>query len=166
MYFQGALTLKTIRKFGRYCDIILGIFMITIGFYGILGALKTYKEKRMKRKDLGDLNPQYPSSSPSRDGYLKEDAYIKGSTNIGLIVRANSDLKNVDSNSDVEESYSDTYVKSVHDHTHEHDKALECCRVLPFIDMHDSTTQKIVSFFIGEYTYIYMHGYLCIRIYR
>lgn len=122
--------MKEIRKYGRVCDIILGVFMITIGFYGILGALKTYKEKRMKRRDL----------------------HVKDSANLNLILTPHSELlhcNNENSNPDVEESYTDTYAKSVHDHSiHGHDSC-ECCQILPFIDMHDSTTQKVVSFFIG-----------------
>mmetsp|Transcript_9661 Transcript_9661/g.9447 ORF Transcript_9661/g.9447 Transcript_9661/m.9447 type:complete len:316 (-) Transcript_9661:71-1018(-) len=156
---KGALTLKEIRKFGRFCDIVLGIFMITIGFYGIVGALKTYKQKRMKRSDLGgsvlgDVDPQSSykerdrdgeSTYKERDGYMKEE-YVKESSNVGLVVRSNSDPQY---DSDVEGSFTDTYSKSVHDQVREHEEGFECCQVLPFIDMHDSTTQKIVSFFIG-----------------
>jgi hypothetical protein len=76
---------------------------------------------------------------------MKEE-YVKESSNVGLVVRSNSDPKY---DSDVEGSFTDTYSKSVHDQVREHEEGFECCQVLPFIDMHDSTTQKIVSFFIG-----------------
>ena len=41
-----------LRLFGKYCDSMVGMFMIFIGFYGILGSLKTYTYKKQKRKDI------------------------------------------------------------------------------------------------------------------
>jgi hypothetical protein len=38
-----------LRKLGRYCDLLVGIFMIALGCYGVIGAVKTYNEKRTKR---------------------------------------------------------------------------------------------------------------------
>lgn len=38
-----------LRKLGRYCDLLVGIFMIILGCYGVVGAVKTYNEKRTKR---------------------------------------------------------------------------------------------------------------------
>ncbi len=47
---KGELDLRTM---GRYCDLLVGIFMIALGCYGVLGAIKTYKQKHNKRdRDL------------------------------------------------------------------------------------------------------------------
>ena len=48
LFLKGDLDL---RIFGKYCDSLVGIFMIVIGCYGIVGSLKTYKYKKGKRAD-------------------------------------------------------------------------------------------------------------------
>jgi hydrogenase/urease accessory protein HupE len=40
-----------LRQLGRYCDSLVGIFMICLGFFGILTALRTYRQKVNKRQD-------------------------------------------------------------------------------------------------------------------
>ncbi len=47
---KGELDLRTM---GRYCDLLVGLFMIALGCYGVLGAIKMYREKHNKRdRDL------------------------------------------------------------------------------------------------------------------
>lgn len=47
---KGELDLRTM---GRYCDSLVGLFMIALGSYGIFGSVKTYREKHNKRdRDL------------------------------------------------------------------------------------------------------------------
>lgn len=38
-----------LEKVGRYCDVLVGVFMIMLGMYGTYGALKMYWQKRDKR---------------------------------------------------------------------------------------------------------------------
>jgi ABC-type nickel/cobalt efflux system permease component RcnA len=48
------ITLKgdlDLRELGRYCDSLVGLFMICLGFFGILTALRTYRQKVNKRQD-------------------------------------------------------------------------------------------------------------------
>lgn len=49
---KGDLNLRAI---GRYCDFFVGLFMILLGCYGIVSALKIYEEKRKKRNPDRDI---------------------------------------------------------------------------------------------------------------
>lgn len=56
---KGELDLRTM---GRYCDLLVGLFMIALGCFGVLGAVKTYREKHDKRDR--DLSGAAESSLP------------------------------------------------------------------------------------------------------
>ena len=91
IYLKGEMNLILLEK---YCDTFVGIFMIALGCYGVLGALKIYREKKMKREE----------------------------------VHFSSSFENIGA-----EEYS-----SIMD-----------IKWLPFIDMHEPITQRLVSFLIG-----------------
>lgn len=62
---KGDLDLKTM---GRYCDSLVGIFMIILGCYGVLGALKIQKEKMKKREDAKEKDSD-ATALEKGDGY-------------------------------------------------------------------------------------------------
>jgi hypothetical protein len=45
---KGNLDLRTL---GRYCDVLVGIFMMVLGAFGIFSALKTYNDKGKMKSD-------------------------------------------------------------------------------------------------------------------
>lgn len=168
---KGDLDLRTL---GRYCDTLVGIFMIGLGCYGVLGALKMYREKKAKR------DPDWESSKPSllpgtasvspHHAAEAPTAYSKvhSSSALDRMARVSSKTELDDNtsgvhNDDVEDGRicsafgdSKTATKhAVHDHHdsffHEHGdfNLSEACPFLPNIDMHDPTTQRIISFSIG-----------------
>lgn len=139
-----------LTRIGQFSNTILGIFMITIGFYGVIGAFRTYGEKRLKRDLDVDHTPSY-NDAPIKDSsmpLLPSSIARSGST------RKINDSVHQDKNCSspgVEDGHSCvTYCFGDHDHDHDsHELPSGICRLVPFIDMHDSTTQKIVSFLIG-----------------
>lgn len=38
-----------LRRLGRYCDSLVGVFMLSLGCYGVISAVRSYREKRQKR---------------------------------------------------------------------------------------------------------------------
>ena len=52
IYLKGNLDLHTI---GRYCDFLVGIFMVVLGLYGISESLSVYHERKTKK----DGNTKY-----------------------------------------------------------------------------------------------------------
>jgi hypothetical protein len=134
-----------LTRISLYCNTLLGVFMITIGLYGVVGAFKTYGEKRTKRDlDLDD--------SPSCDAE-KQDA------SSSLLPPSNTRRK---SNEQQAEKCADSNTQEANictkcfatDHDHDHDHGISelsviLCRYVPYVDMHDTTTQKVVSFMIG-----------------
>lgn len=156
IYMKGEMDL---REIGRVSNIILGIFMITIGFYGVVGALKTFGLKRKKRDDLLPSSPSSYSDSSQRD--LNPSGITSSQNGSTTFMRMNSDshISRNDSFSEMEENDKDvdarmhstdcTYSVDCfrgHDHGHDHD--FSNVRI-PLLDMHDTTTQKVVSFSIG-----------------
>lgn len=128
-----------LRKLGRYCDSLVGAFMICLGFFGIITALRTYREKRTKRdKDIKrshDIEDSVPVNESSREKgaspRLTSSKLTINEESTALIDSTSTDL--------------DTY----HDHDHDHLHGLEECQYCVFIDMHDPTTQRILSFAVG-----------------
>jgi hypothetical protein len=61
---KGELDLRT---FGRYCDSVVGIFMVLLGIYGVIGAINTNQEKNLglRKRDLDLTSGKPVSVSPS-----------------------------------------------------------------------------------------------------
>jgi hypothetical protein len=141
-----------LRRIGRFCDVILGIFMIAIGLSGIIGAFKMSAERRKKR-DV-DLPKPSPSSSPppsfsSKDGSSR-DAVASGNATSGTQPANLSYKPNCESSLSVPSKDIETN-DSHHEEFHD-----DCCGLLSpgsssstLIDMRDPLTQKVVSFSIG-----------------
>jgi hypothetical protein len=141
-----------LRKLGRYCDTLVGLFMIAIGWYGVISAFRTYRQKLAKRDS--DLSHKVLSSgSHSNDSgiALVEAGVITSSS-------SKSNIYEQENNKEQERSHLD-------DHHHDHDQdadttsllyhdhhdadvewAASCC---PFVDLHDPYTQRILSFCVG-----------------
>lgn len=122
---KGDLDLRTL---GRYCDLLVGAFMIVLGGYGVIGALKMFREKNKKRDiDLEvDINAIQPQRSPSNET-------VKLVTQDADCFVEKSDWK------DSEDSM-----------FHHHDDGIDSdCESCPFLDMRDPFTQRMVSFSIG-----------------
>lgn len=123
-----------LSRVGRLCNIMLGFFMIAIGFYGVIGALRTYDQKRMKR-DLDICPPSSPLSA-STNGNNK----LKRNNSESLHILA------TDSLSEGEEEQGGLHTSGNIYHKEDEDLATMW---LSHFDMNDATTQKIVSFAIG-----------------
>ncbi|RYG99226.1 hypothetical protein EON65_50490 [archaeon] len=123
-----------IRQLGRYCDSLVGLFMIVLGVYGVMNALKMHREKQTKR----DVDIVLSSI---------EKAIVKNDSD-SLILSSEQDSRPL-----VGSAKSRTPSLSNMDwlgvHVHEHENIAQECPILSFIDMNDPTTQKILSFCIG-----------------
>ena len=124
---KGNLDLKSI---GRYCDCLVGIFMIVLGSYGVLDALKIYREKYNKRDN--DLSS--PKSTKSNNNYT--------STSTSISTELDSNYSN---NNKQYTSINITHNDDDHMHTIDFNEYT----LLNCIDMRDPTIQRIVSFSIG-----------------
>jgi len=141
-----------LRRLGRYCDFIVGMFMIALGCYGVLGALKMYREKRNKR-------------DPDLKGDLKDLGTLEGgNTHPDASTSTIDRLINVESDSELDDPTGSAKGTGMgmgmgmgmsgpapydHDHHDHHRDLIEACPLVPFIDMHDPSTQRIISFSIG-----------------
>jgi ABC-type nickel/cobalt efflux system permease component RcnA len=142
-----------LRKLGRYCDLLVGLFMICLGGYGVVNAIRVYREKRQKR----DCDTRYDN-----DDHEKNNS----STNLVELVsnvNANSSLQPLSPTSSTSAGYKQrlSNEESIlleqehihHDHEHDDDDdhhiIEECGNTCPFINMQDPTTQKLLSFSIG-----------------
>jgi hypothetical protein len=128
-----------LRRIGRFCDAILGAFMITLGCYGIVSAVNMYREKSSKR-DSDLSSAQYPLKKS-----LSSEALIPTSS-----PRDNDDLGS-DEESGLIKSNKDKSTKSNPDcitdfEFHEEHVDCACC---PMINMRDPMTQRLLSFSIG-----------------
>lgn len=141
-----------LQKLGRYCDLLVGAFMIILGSYGVMGAMRIYREKTNKR-DFDLLK----SSSSKNDmdslvlgratrGQLDRDHIISSTTNINSMFSAHTEL-------DDESGFGATtilHADHFHDHHHLDFGPLEKdCKWLNCIDMRDPFVQRVVSFSIG-----------------
>eukprot|EP01032_Pedospumella_encystans_P031734 gene31734-35823_t len=158
---KGDLDLRTL---GRYCDTLVGIFMIGLGCYGVLGALKTFREKKAKRDpDWESSKSLVPSATSSLVTHSATEL-MHGST----VSTKSSSRTEIDDFNDIEKSDNNKRVHSVdvsihtgnkhspqhHEfdsffHDHGDFSAAEACPFLPYVDMHDPTTQRVISFSIG-----------------
>jgi len=129
-----------IRKLGRYCDSLVGVFMIVLGCYGTMSALKVHRQKLNKRdadleapvvelvsirRDSGSSSCSTSSAGP---GTESTDTLLSRSTVI-------SPSKLVD----------DIDWLGIQ----EHHQIAEECPMCSFLDMNDQNTQRILSFAIG-----------------
>lgn len=172
---KGDLDLRTL---GRYCDSIVGIFMIGLGCYGVVGALKMYREKKAKRDPDWEsvdrfpspgMNVATPAINKSHHINSGSDLSSEGGGATSTIDRLSpmhrkseldDDHRNISvgldldklsaEKSDIETARTSTNKHShYHDHDHDHVSLSEACPLLPFVDMHDPTTQRVISFSIG-----------------
>lgn len=113
---KGELNL---RALGRYCDVLVGIFMVALGLYGIYDTLTIYHKKRYK-KDLKELKSVHSIESNN------------GNNN------SNSKLLTISTNDEIDEilSHHDNVKTPIH-------------RSNRYVDIHDPFTQRLVSFSIG-----------------
>lgn len=170
---KGNLDLRTL---GRYCDSIVGIFMIGLGCYGVVGALKMYREKKAKRDPDWESHDKFlsPESAGNiinngkvnlsiSNANLEEMSDHGGVTStidrLSPLHRKSSELDDDHRNSsvglDLDKLSGDKndvekgrFSRSSR-HSHDDISLSETCPLLPFIDMHDPTTQRFISFSIG-----------------
>lgn len=135
IWLKGDLDL---RRIGRYCDFIVGLFMVTLGSFGIVTAIRTYREKKLKRDH--DL-------SESQNLLDKQLETVESSTSPNTLTRQKSRVSlSVDRPStSLPRDYYD------HDHDHEHftHQCIEECPGCVFIDLHDPFVQRVLSFSVG-----------------
>jgi hypothetical protein len=145
--------------------------MIGLGCYGVIGALKTYREKKAKRdpdwEESSDTLPlistKVGSSSSAND--LAADALIsmtdritRSSSKTELDDKHIASIETGGKHGPQLGKYTpqkgDVVVKGSprapkHHHDHSDITLSEACPLLPHVDMHDPTTQRIISFSIG-----------------
>ena len=105
-----------LHYFGRYCDVIVGLFMIMIGGYGIMGHAREHHYKLTKRGDL-DVEDAQEEADEERNGGGENEKKMMGKEHEGK----------------------DLLELIVHNHDAQ----------IPFIDMGDNTTQRVVSVAMG-----------------
>lgn len=164
---KGDLDLRTL---GRYCDLLVGLFMIGLGSYGVVSAIRVYREKNKKRD--ADLRHQsiplmgIRSSSTGNLSSLESGSDTGSVGSNGSAGSVSSTSSNKSSPDTIKERKKTTFMEAIfshHDHhVHVHQNhdgtyeieeeehvVVEDCPWCPFIDMHDPNTQKIISFAIG-----------------
>ena len=145
IYLKGDLDL---RRFGRYCDGLVGLCMALIGVYGVFGALKHARERRRVKK-------KEPSLSGDEEMLLTKminggDSKIIAPDSSGCVhsrTNGKHSLLKDDSTAAILPLQT-----GWHPHSHHDDDAkvlAEDCRYCPFIDIRNPITQRIVSFAIG-----------------
>lgn len=135
---RGDLDLKTL---GRYCDFLVGVFMIALGVYGVIGALKLYKQKRCKR-DHDDGGPLSEDDDNEISGLLEDQRHK-------IQAHQSNNSNNISMQSLVTTGGSGGVPVEVAMELHEHRITVETFAWCPLLDMHDPLTQRVVSFSIG-----------------
>eukprot|EP01038_Epipyxis_sp_PR26KG_P013122 gene13122-17588_t len=130
---KGELDLK---RLGRYCDLLVGLFMVLLGCYGVVGAIRIYREKRNKRDS--DLVPQLTAATISP---LSLNKSLNKTDSSHSLECEQSTLDQIES----ESKQNNDFLLSEHHHDHH----LTECQWCPLIDMKDPLTQRIMSFCIG-----------------
>lgn len=133
-----------LRRIGRYCDTLVGLFMIGLGSYGVVAAIRSYRQKRKKRD--GSFNKFRIRNS---SGGIGSSLLELGSSNSS----SSSNESTTSNNGIVAKRVANTqplkYDYEAAEYEHHHDFHVEECRWCPFINMQDPTTQRILSFSIG-----------------
>lgn len=140
-----------LTRIGQISNTILGVFMITIGLYGVIGAFRTYGEKRNKRDLDLDRSSSY-SDVDSSEAISQIASTITRGSSTRKMNDGYADKDGNDADAENVQSCADCPSDNDHDndHDHNHDQLQKCImRMIPYVDMHDSTTQKVVSFLIG-----------------
>ena len=125
--------------------------MIALGCYGVLGAIKLYKEKRNKRDSDIENDPLINSHLTTNNLPSTSNSSPNGSISItSTHSSSRQDLIQQMSTSEISiRPIPPTLtVKDISSHHHDHfneEYFINC----PLIDMHDPYTQRIVSFSIG-----------------
>lgn len=125
---KGELDLRTI---GRYCDLLVGIFMVILGALGIGSSMKMYKEKRFKKlseeDDIVIVEPNkkliskiFSSSSLSSDNLSNQSISTKiinpNNSNTIINIISGSDDSTVDINANFSDNGSLTNVREPNQH--------------------------------------------------
>jgi len=120
--------------------------MIFLGCHGVLGALKTFKEKR-KKKD-SDSTMKHVDSMVSSGIISNNNSSTACSHNLNITSGPTSvDGSYVVLRTELDEPQSDDFYRSFAD---EHRSDLvSLCPTCLFVDMHDPFTQRVLSFSIG-----------------
>lgn len=122
------------RLLGRYCDSFVGLFMIFLGCYGVLGALKTFKEKRKKKDSDSTMKHLHSVVSSGTNGNIT--SLPNGVDGSYVVMRTELDEPQSD----------DNYGFFEDEHRSEFVSPCPSCLV---VDMHDPFTQRVLSFSIG-----------------
>lgn len=126
-----------IRRLGRYCDSLVGIFMIILGCFGTMGALKIHHHKLLKKDvDVDDLE---------RNKARNDHASTTGSSS-GMSSAESKELlaKPAGEPSSAPKSEEMDWLG-----IHEHENLAEDCPLCSFLDLSDQSTQRLLSFSIG-----------------
>ena len=125
-----------LRSIGRYCDSLVGLFMIVLGAIGVLSAIRSWREKIRKSDD--DLTDFRQSSI-----FGNEATQIDDSNHVvASIAQTHVDVEAIaqHNTNSIESGWSELILEDNH---------IDCFRCLPFLDMRDPFTQKVISFTIG-----------------
>lgn len=136
---KGDLNLRVI---GRYCDSLVGLFMIVLGVYGTMTALRVHQQKRTKRDVDLELHHITDTSSDDMTGNGSGTDSPTGDLSMRPLLRRSADW-------DAEAAETtDTTDTSSSWYELEHNLS-EDCPLCGALDMADSSTQRILSFTIG-----------------
>eukprot|EP01039_Chlorochromonas_danica_P008001 gene8001-8824_t len=133
-----------LRRLGRYCDSLVGLFMILLGCYGAVTALRLHRQKLQKREtssqwdeeeaSLIDRSTTLPfSSSSSSKKHLIDETRRGGHHNRSSSLPASSSSSSSSSSS----------------HVFTTDHIMEECPCAAWMDINDSQTQRWLSLAIG-----------------
>lgn len=155
-----------LRKLGRYCDVLVGLFMIVLGAVGLFSGLKAYNEK-VKKSDKDLLDDRMPGSvsgsgcadngNSTADTELHPLLHLHPHPHAHLTTALPSpSASKSPSSSQFHHSHSHS---QSHGHGHHHDDVdLDelmklCSKYVPWLDLRDGSNQRILSFLIGA-----LHG--------
>jgi hypothetical protein len=140
LYFKGDLDF---RIFAKYCDGMVGLFMIVIGSYGIVGSLKTYYYKQNKRVDeknqddleIGHMHENRNSSKEADNSWISQAS--------GAVNRAVGAAQHGSGSSHLTTNSANS-ASAVTKET-----SLLTGHEIPFLDIDDPFTQRLVSIAMG-----------------
>jgi hypothetical protein len=135
-----------LHKIGRYCDVVVGVFMIILGISGIFQARLTYKEKQQKK--VADVLATVSTKDFSLDIEIPDKVQVRRDSNTTKISSLTSMID--DDKKEQRIPLLDADGNANHIDTCGM-KCWQLCRAPSslLIDMRDPFTQKIVAFSIG-----------------